>query len=159
MIQIISISFQLAGALILLIWSFKAVTKQSVKNRCFAKGVSIERDESGNGFIEKKRLQNASREAILNMMAFCNLIIGYGITFWESNNYNRLCAILITVFLTAIVLFLECLFSWIISYLRFPKDIKLTSEEINELDVITNIIPSEIDELFKESIANKDSKS
>lgn len=150
MIQVISISFQLAGALILLLWSFKAIGKESVKDRCFVKGTHIERDENGNGHIDKKRAQNVSKEALLNVFAFINLIIGYGITFWESDNYYRWCAILITCITVVCILALEYFLSWFISCIRFQQDIVLTSKEIEERGIITNIINSEIDALFKE---------
>ena len=149
MIQIISISFQLAGALILLLWSFKAIEKETVIERYFVKGTHIERDEDGNGHINKKHLQNISKDALLNVFAFINLIIGYGVTFWESENYCRCCAILFTIILTTCILVFEYLLSLLIACVRFRHDIVLTSKEIEEKDVMTNITNSEIDELSK----------
>ena len=149
MIQVISISFQLAGALILLLWSFKAIEKESVIDRCFVKGTHIERDEDGNGRIDRKRLQSVSKEALLNVFAFKNLIIGYGVTFWETENYSRCWAILFSIIATICILFLDNVLSWLISYIRFRQDIILSSEEIDEKEIITNAINSEIDELFK----------
>lgn len=158
MIQVVSISFQLAGALILLLWSFKAMARERVIERCFVKGAYIERDDCGNGHIDKKRLQNVSKETVLNVFAFINLIIGYGITFWESNNFSRPCAILITILMTTGLLLLEYLLAWFISWLRFPKDIILSSKEIEKMDVITESTAAEIEEMFYEVMGNKEDK-
>lgn len=147
MIQVISISFQLAGAFILLLWSFKAIRKENVIDRYFVKGTHIERDENGNGHINKKHLQNVSKEALLNVFAFVNLITGYGVTFWESDNYCRCCAILFTIILTACILAFEYLLSFLIACVRFRHDIVLTSKEIEEKGIITNITASEIENL------------
>ena len=149
MVQIVSIAFQLAGATILLLWSFKALKKESITDRCFVKGAYIERDENGNGRIDKKQLQDISKEALLNVFAFINLIIGYGVTFWEGDNLGRWCAILYTFILLACILGIDYLLACFISNLRFSQDIVLTSEEIYKKGVLTNAISSEIDEICK----------
>ena len=142
-------SFYKTGSLILLLWSFKAIGTEKVIDRYFVKGTHIERDENGNGHVNKKHLQNVSKEALLNVFAFVNLIIGYGVTFWESDNYCRCCAILFTIILTACILAFEYLLSMIIACVRFRHDIVLNSKEIEEKDIITNITISEIDEICK----------
>ena len=53
MVQIISIAFQLAGALILLMWSIRGARKIAIIERCFPGSNIVERDEENNCTIEK----------------------------------------------------------------------------------------------------------
>ncbi len=130
MIQVISIAFQLAGALILLMWSIRGARKSAIIERCFPGSNVAERDDDNNCKIEKLILQKKAYEVYLNILAFVDLIIGYLIAYFAVNYYEPVCAVLYTVLTTAVIIGIEMLVAYGAAKLRYKKDEIVPYEEL-----------------------------
>lgn len=89
MIQVVSISFQLAGAVILLLWSIRGAKRDKIIAKCFPGSDIIDRDKENNCIIEKNRIQRAAREIYLNIFAFLDVIVGYVLNRLNLNKIYR----------------------------------------------------------------------
>lgn len=148
MVQIISIAFQLAGALILLMWSIRGARKIAIIERCFPGSNIAERDEENNCTIEKNKLRKVANEVYLNIVAFIDLVIGYLVAYFSISNYNPVCAIAYTVALTAFIIVLEILIVRLIAALRFKQDEIVPYSDLEKAGVDTVPTTKEIDEWF-----------
>lgn len=149
MIQVISIAFQLAGALILLMWSIRGARKAVIIGRCFPGSNVAERDDDNNCKIEKLILQKKAYEVYLNILAFVDLIIGYLIAYFAVNYYEPVCAVLYTVLTTAVIIGIEMLVAYGAAKLRYKKDEIVPYEELQKYGVDTVTTSKEIEEMFR----------
>ena len=149
MIQVISIAFQLAGALILLMWSIRGARKSAIIERCFPGSNVAERDDDNNCKIEKLILQKKAYEVYLNILAFVDLIIGYLIAYFAVNYYEPVCAVLYTVLTTAVIIGIEMLVAYGAAKLRYKKDEIVPYEELQKYGVDTVTTSKEIEEMFR----------
>lgn len=148
MIQVISIALQLAGALILLMWSIRGARKTAIIERCFPGSNVAERDDDNNCIIEKTKLQMTVYEVYLNILAFVDLVIGYLIAYFAVNYYEPACAVLYTVLATAAIISIEMLLAYGFAKLRYKKDEIFPYEDLREMGVDTIITSKEIEEMF-----------
>lgn len=148
MIQVISIAFQLAGALILLMWSIRGARKTAIIERCFPGSNIAERDDDNNCRIEKSKLRKTAYEVYLNIFAFVDLIIGYLIAYFAVNYYEPLCAALYTILTTAAIIGIETLVVYGCAKLRYKKDEIVPYEDLKKFGVDTIITSKEIEEKF-----------
>lgn len=149
MIQVISIAFQLAGALILLMWSIRGARKTAIIERCFPGSNVAERDDDNNCRIEKSKLRKTAYEVYLNIFAFVDLIIGYLIAYFTVNYYEPVCAVLYTVLTTAVIIGIEMLVAYGSAKLRYKKDEIVPYEDLKKIGADTVIISKEIEEMFR----------
>lgn len=70
------LSFQLAGALLLLLNSLRS-SKDAVIKNCFPGSNIAKRDENNNCTISKDQLRKSAHNIYLNIIAFADLVLGY----------------------------------------------------------------------------------
>lgn len=148
--QIFSISFQLAGAIILLLWCLKGAKKENIIKRYFPGSNVIERDDDNNCVLHKDKLRMVSREVYINIIAFCDLIIGYGLSFYASQSERKLTALMISMAITTVLLAFEYLVTHIVSIMVFKEDLIKKYDELEKYDVDTIITNKEIEDIFNE---------
>lgn len=149
MFQIISIAFQLSGAIILLLWSFKFVKRNNIYERYFPGSNIAERDKDNNVVLKKEKLRTIAREVHINIFAFGNLIIGYAMTFCESEIKDICFSIFLTSVLTIVILILEYFVSHIVAKIRFKEDEIMPYDKVESYGVETTITEEELNEILK----------
>lgn len=110
-ITVLSYSFQLAGALLLLLWCIGKCDANVVKG-CFDNYSNprwIECDEKGTfTIVSKDNLQESAKNVYLNIVSFANLAFGYALAIFMTETLISRWAILFCVIITvAIILVLE----------------------------------------------------
>lgn len=93
MIQILSISLQLSGAVILLLWCLKGASKEQVVRKYFPGSNTVKRDDEDNCKLSKEKLQAITSEVYVNALAFVDLIIGYLIAYFVKDTYSPVIAV------------------------------------------------------------------
>lgn len=149
MFFVIMLSFQLAGGLILLLNGLH-FSKDTVIRNCFPGSNVAVRDKNNNCVIAKERMQKSALPIYLNIMAFTNLVIGYGIAaFSPIATY----ATAITVTLVALCTPVLSVFEWLLIKTvinrRYAKDEKIPYSVLEEYGVDTVATMEEIDEICK----------
>lgn len=152
--QIFSISFQLAGAIILLLWCLKGAKKENIIKRYFPGSNVIERDDENNCILYKDKLRVVSREVYINIIAFCDLIVGYGLSFYADQSDNKTTAFTISMIITAILLAVEYAIAHLVSILRYKEDIIEKYEILEKHGVDTVPTNKEIEDMFNEVMKN-----
>lgn len=145
MIKIWAVSLQLSGALLLLLWSIKGATYESIKDKYFPGSNIASRDENNKCTLEKKRLRQIAKEAHLNIIAFIDLVIGYILSFFETSVINAGKAAFTMVLITIGILIVEQILAYIVALLRFRKDVLEDYSNLNGVD--TEATEKEIIEL------------
>lgn len=148
--QVFSVSFQLAGAIILLLWCLKGAKKENIIKRYFPGSNVIERDDENNCVLNKNKLREVSKDVYINIFAFCNLIIGYCLSFYSTQSEDKVAALIISMVITVILLVLEYVVAYIVSFFRFKEDIIKKYNELEKYDIDTIITNKEIDDMFNE---------
>ena len=129
-IYILSISFQVSGGLILLLWSFGR-TKEKVFQLYFPGSNIVERDENNKVCLDKKKLRKKAVNIYMNRFAFICLIIGYGLSlFGDISDYNRWKALCI--------IGIESIFIILISIIYFRKDEYIDFDNLEDVDTFTS---------------------
>lgn len=150
MIYVLSVAFQLAAGVLLLLWSIKRINK-SVIGSYFAGSNIACRDEDGNVVLERSKLQRKCKVVLLNMCSFLNLTIGYLLSIFGNKQFADWCNLLLVVIITVFVIFAENFICLLIARILYSKDIRKSLQELDELgvhDVDTIVTEKEIDELF-----------
>lgn len=126
LISIGSYAFQVAGAIILLLWSFKNCDEK-IRNMAAS-------DESQWGcfdatgvydVLDKEKLQESARTLYKNITAFINLVIGYGLAiFMEDVAVSGIWMLTYVVLAVIVILFVESIIISIIAIKNYPESIK-----------------------------------
>ena len=135
-IYTMSISLQIAGALILLLWSLGNTKKKVIKS--YFPGSNIaERDDNNRVCLRKEKL---AKDIYMNRIAFIFLIIGYGLSlFGELADYNEWKALVIIQIESICIIFIGLIISKLIAIIKFKEDIYVDYNSLKEVDtVITN---------------------
>lgn len=154
MIYILAISFQLAGALLLMV-NVLSTRRDRVIRRFVGKGILYRDNNTNEISYDEKALKDTFKEAYLSKFAFLFIAVGYVLGVFESpgNVCRELMAgiiVLVSVFIIAISHLIVC------AILKFSKKVnrKLTNQELIALGIepdIENISNEEIDKLFREN--------
>lgn len=152
--QIFSISFQLAGAIILLLWCLKGAKKENIIKRYFPGSNVIERDDDNNCVLHKDKLRVVSREVYINIIAFCDLVLGYGLSFYAIQSDNKTAAFIISMIITAVLLVVEYMIAHLISVLIYKEDIIEKYEVLERYGVDTVSTNKEIEDMLNEIMDN-----
>ena len=142
-----SIAAQLAGAIILLLWSFGKVSRNAIE-MCFPGIATVDIDAEGNGILKKEILQKNVKKIFLNVWAF--IICGYIMNIFSSNDMEKtiLKAIVIVV-ITALLIAIGFASAGYMSKGWFKNDVKLSPEEMEKLNVLSPIPEKDIIDMFK----------
>ena len=150
MFQIFSIAFQVAGAIILLLWCLKGAKLESIIEKYFPGSNIAKRDDENNCVLEKEKLRKISKDIYINIFAFINLIVGYGLSFYAVSNESKTKALIVTILITFIIIGVEYLLSHLISICRFKDNLTVNYDKLKQFDVDTDITNKELEDMFSE---------
>ena len=137
-IYILSISFQVSGGLILLLWSFGR-TKEKVFQLYFPGSNIVERDENNKVCLDKKKLRKKAVNIYMNRFAFICLIIGYGLSlFGDISDYNRWKALCIIGIESIFIILISIIISNVLSIIYFRKDEYIDFDNLEDVDKFTS---------------------
>ena len=143
-----SISSQLAGALILLIWSFKKVSRNALK-MCFPGVTVIEVDDKGNGIIKKEKIRENVKTIFLNVWAFICILLGYLTSIFAQNDMQELWKkLVIVVIVTILLVLVGVAVSTYMSKAWGQKDYTLSSNELEKYDLLTEMTKEDVEKMF-----------
>ena len=149
MFFIIMLSFQLAGGLILLLNGLRC-SKDDVIRNCFPGSNVAKRDKNNNCVISKETMQKSALPIYLNIMAFANLVIGYGIAaFSPISTYSTAITITLVALCTLVFSVCEWLLIKAVIMRRYVKDEVVPYSILEEYGVDTIMTTEEIDEMLK----------
>ena len=141
------LSFQLAGALILLLNGLKGTEDAVIKN-CFPGSNIVERDEHDNCTIPREQLRKSAHKIYLNIVAFGDLVLGYLLAaFSPASSYGILCTVSNIAVVTIILLVAEFYLSRLVANVIYAKDRLTSYSELKKNGVDTAITKTELDDL------------
>lgn len=144
----ISISLQLSGAVLLLLWSFSKMSK-NVLNMCFPGIVFASRRENGDVYIDRDIIRSKVKTILLNVCAFCYITVGYLLPiFSESNTENQMYTFVSVVVLSVVFIVSAHFISKLVSIVWIRKDRTLTDDEITEYNIHSEVSEQEVLALF-----------
>lgn len=142
--------FQLAGALILLLNSINGSNEVVIKN-CFSGSNMVERDDNDICTIPKEKLRNSAHKIYLNIVAFLDLVIGYGIAaFSPSPTTSTLCTFAIVLAGSFTLMVMEYFLSKWGAWAKYPVDELVPYSKLKKHGVDTNITGKELDEMLSD---------
>ena len=125
LINVCSFAFQIAGAVLLLLWSIRKCDTKIKEQYLESAGIPISQfDETGlYTEIPKEYLQAAAKVTYKNIVAFANILIGYTCAVFSVETYlPRWFIFILVVVLTAIILWFENVCVSCIARKRYPED-------------------------------------
>ena len=148
LVAVLSYAFQIAGALILLLWSVGKCDKK-IKQMCIAEhsGMLIGTfDETGTHFtLEKESLRKNAKTIYLNIAAFFDLIIGYTCAiFAQPLNGSPWCVLVYVVVVVVVVILLEHLLILLLANCIYHKDFEHYEDEQNDVTIPVDTTIGEI---------------
>ena len=145
-----SIAAQLAGAVILLLWSFGKVSKNAIE-MCFPSLSAVDVDEDGNGILKKEILQKNVEKIFLNIWAFTCIVFGYIANVLASTDTeNQIYKAIIVIFTTALLVIIGYIIARYMSKAWFKNDVRLSPEDLEKLNVLSPIPEKDIEDMFKQ---------
>lgn len=160
-LYIIAISFQLSGALLLVIYSTS--TKRASVIKRFAGNSFISRDGNTKEIsYDKDELIKSFKDAWLNKIAFLLIASGYifGI-FGEIGEINK---ILISIFIIISTVLVMAISYFVVNcIIKYSAEVnkELTNDELNELGIEPNmesLSDKEIDDIWNEVLSDSNNK-
>lgn len=152
-IYILSISLQVSGALLLMLFSLSTRRKQVVK-RFISKNLVI-RDSNEKLTYDVKELKNTFRIAYLNKFSFGFIAMGYLLGIYgDLNNANLLCVTIWVILGSLLLMAIAYILTSLI--LKFSKIAQrtLTEMELKQYDLepnISMITPAEFEEEWRKA--------
>lgn len=151
-IYLLSISFQLSGALILIFFCWGNI-EQKVLSKVFSANSIMERNYENKVTIKRDKLFRAYKEVWLNRTAFILLGLGYLLGVFGSNEGSNLWfSCILLMFGSVVMMIIGNKIATIIAKKASTHDKEYDYEDLcSKIDVTvsTNIINDEIDELLK----------
>ena len=153
LIFLISMTLQVSGALILIIFCW-GNTEKRVLNAIFPANTSIDRNEDNTVIIPKEKLFRAHKEVLLNRTAFIFIGLGCLLSLFGSNvGINPWLGLLLVLISSGIFVYFGVKVSSLIAKCFNKADKIYQYEEfcsIIDKDVVTNCTQAEIEVLFNE---------
>ena len=149
MIYVISISLQVAGALLLMINAL-STRRDKVIRRFLGKGL-VSRDNNTNTIVyDKERLKETYKEAYLSKFAFMFIALGYffGI-FSNIEDDLKLILALIIIAMTVVIMILSYVTVNLVVKYKKSVNCEITNEELNELGIEPDIENTSNEEIAK----------
>lgn len=148
MVFIGMLSFQLSGALLLLLNVCIGSRKAIIKN-CFPGTNIVTRNKEDRCNLSKKQLQISAHKIYLNAVAFFDLVVGYLLAaFSPVSPYSGCCTAVIAAVVTMVLLAGENFLIKGLAAVLYSKDMQLPYSELEKIGVDTVIANKEIDEVF-----------
>lgn len=150
---ILSLSFQLSGALILILFCW-GDTRRRILNMVYPANTSIPRDDNNNVEISKEKLYRAHKEVLNNRIAFIFLGCGYLLSVFGTNEgINKWCIFWGVVFVSVMLTMSEAGIAHFVAKFCNKNNRIYSYDELCgmiDVDVDTNSTKYEIDELIKD---------
>lgn len=143
-----SVSAQITGAIILLIWCFSKVSKNAL-DMCFSTLCYVDRNEQGMCIIKKEILQGNVKIIFNNIWAFICIVLGYFTSIFSNNEGAKLCVIIV---LTISLIYMGKVISYLASKIWFNKDHVIPPEELDNYNVLMPITDDEVEEIANREI-------
>ncbi len=125
LINVSSFAFQIAGAVLLLLWSMRKCDAK-IKGQCLESAgiLSFQFDETGvYTDIPKDDLQAVAKVAYKNIAAFFDILIGYTCAIFSVETpLPRWSIFVLVIVLTAIILWIENIYVGHIARKHYPED-------------------------------------
>lgn len=148
---VLSLAFQVAGAILLIIKYFGNTQKQIIEEY-FSGSSYVETDKTNinNSLLKKDKVRECARKVYDNRMAFVFIAAGYILSiFGDTHGTCKMCILAYVFSSTTIIILLEKATSMIISKVIYRKDIPVKRSEIGD-KAISSIQKSDIDKMFPE---------
>lgn len=143
-----AMAFQIAGALILLLWSL-GNTKKKVIELYFPGSNIAERNDNNKVCLEKEKLRKKAEDIYMNRLAFIFLIIGYGLSlFGELYDCNKWKSLVIIQIESVCILFIAFIISKGIAFITFKEDIYIDYDSLKGVETFST--DKEIKEIMDE---------
>lgn len=155
MIQVISISLQLTGAVILLLWCLKGANKEQIIRKYFPGSNTVKRDDDDNCVLNKEKLQAITSEVYVNALAFVDLIIGYLIAYFVTDTFEPMVAVVLTILLTAVLIISEHIIARKLAACKYPNDIVIPYSNLEKYGVDTFATDKEVSDMLDEVFGTK----
>jgi len=149
MLHIISISLQVSGAIILLLWSFSGIKEEEIIRKYFPGSNIADRDDEGFCILNKNKLQTIMKESLKNIIAFFYIIFGYMLTYFSHG--NDVCpagSIVLTLIFSVGMIILGDYLSGLIAKMIYRKDLRIHYSKLSPFGIDTVAKDSEINKLF-----------
>lgn len=154
MAYILSLAFQVAGAVLLII-KYWGRTRERIIDEYFPGSNVIERDKNNNVKLQKDKVQECARRIYDNRAAFLFIAVGYILSiFGEMQGKCKVCVLAFVISSTVIIIILEKNWSYIAAEYFYKEDIPLKYDDIKE-KADTCITSSEVDDMFQDRERNK----
>lgn len=146
-LYILSVSCQVAGALILLLWAC-GNTKKKIINKYYLDIADAIRDDNNNIVMKKEKIRECVVDIYMNRFSFFCIAVGYFLAVFGVLTVKRSMAVVGICVLTTILIVFGVLVSKIMARLLYRKDIMININEVGH-DVMTPMTEKEIDEICK----------
>ena len=128
-INVLSFSFQIAGAVLLLLWSLKN-SDRKIKKMSVIPGINIF-DFEGNTEVDSKTLQDNAKVVYSNIVAFVDIVIGYSLAIFAGEfDINAWIMFVVVAGATTGIILLEKLLIYCVARLKYSKDQKINPDKI-----------------------------
>ena len=132
-IAVLSYAFQIAGALLLLLWCIGKCDANVVKD-CFSNHPAplwLEMDEKGAyTTVSKENLQESAKNVYLNIASFADLAIGYALAIFVTDlTIPRWLVLIFVAVLVVILLIAERFGIDALAKKKYPKDRRVYNDE------------------------------
>lgn len=152
LIYLLSLSLQVSGALILILFCW-GNTERRVLNTIYSATSTIHREDDNTVIISKDKLYKAHKEVLLNRNAFIFIAVGYLLSlFGTSDGFCRWSGFAIVLVVSAALVSIGVFLSHMIAKICNRHDRRYEFEDLcSKLykEVDTNMIKSDIDEICK----------
>lgn len=145
---IVSVSFQVAGALILLLWACGS-TRQKIIEKYYPEVGSANPDDDGNTVMNVGKIRKCVMEIYMNRISFFYIAVGYFLAIYGELNIKRDIAAVLICILTVFFIGVGVIISKILSWAIYRKKIPINVKEI-ENDIAVPLTKGQIDEMFKD---------
>ena len=152
LLYILSISFQVSGALLLMKYSLSSNREKVIKR--FINKNMITKDYDGNIIYDKKELKETFKIAYLNKLSFLYITLGYLMNVFGKTDDSQLLFVIIgIVFFTLLFMILAYFSVYLI--IKFSKNVNdvLTEKEMVKYKIdpnISTITKKEMNDIFKD---------
>ena len=153
---IISLSFQLSGSLVVLIYNIGISRASIIKS--FRSTAVIARDGETNEISDvTNAIKDRFRQAYVNSAAFVQLLVGYFVGLFAEKTDTEICSVLCAIAISTLVLLCLSLLIVRLCMRRDKVTRNITDEELKSYDIkpdIESLSKKEVDDIFEEVMDN-----
>lgn len=151
LIYLLSLSLQVSGALILIVFCW-GNTERRVLNTIFSANANVHREDDDTVIISREKLIRAHKNVLLNRTAFILIAIGYLLSLFGTNEaVGTWTGLMIVLVASVILVGIGAVTVYLIAKVCYRKDKRNSYKELCsklDNDVVSNMIKSEI-EMFR----------